>query len=165
MNERRATASPTLQRRRVRLAAAVVRAWTQVYTWGLARSARDARREEIESDLWESVHDPDVDRETLALQIWARLLAGVFDDVRWRAAQVIDFGPYAWRVAASLALALLLGLWLVRAATPPVLETPPAPRRLDSPVLMDPPPPPPPPPPPCAPPGFPQDPGFRCSRQ
>ena len=146
----------------VRIAAAVVRGWTQLYTWGLPQSARDARRDEIDSDLWESVHDPAGDRDTLALHIWARLVGGMFDDVRWRAAQVSGAGPYAWRVGASLVLALLLGLWLIRAATPPVVEPPPAPRLV--PVLMDPPPPPPPPPPPCAPPGFPEDPRFRCTK-
>ena len=151
-----------MSHRPVRIAAAVVRGWTQLYTSGLPASARDARRDEIDSDLWESVHDPAGDRDTLALHIWARLLGGMFDDVRWRAAQVIDFGPYAWRVGASLVLAVLLGLWLITAATPPVVEFPPAPKF--PPVLMDPPPPPPPPPPPCAPPGFPSDPRLPCTR-
>jgi hypothetical protein len=153
--------------RRVRIATAVVRGWTQLYTSGLAQSARDARREEIDSDLWESVHDPAADPDTLALHIWARLLGGLFDDVRWRAAQVIDFGPYAWRVGASLVLALLVGLWLINAASPRLPEPPAAPR---FPPLIDPPPPPPPPPPPCAPPGFPSagssasEPGVKCTR-
>jgi hypothetical protein len=39
---------------------ACVRRWTCVYTWRLPPAVRDARREEIESDLWESSHDPDM---------------------------------------------------------------------------------------------------------
>ena len=41
----------------LRGAIAAVRAWTTLYTCGLPTGQRDARREEIESDLWESVHD------------------------------------------------------------------------------------------------------------
>ena len=36
----------------VRVATAAVRAWTRLYTWCLPTDARDARRREIESDLW-----------------------------------------------------------------------------------------------------------------
>jgi hypothetical protein len=41
----------------VRLASALVRAWTIAYTWRMEPVHRDARRAEIESDLWESAHD------------------------------------------------------------------------------------------------------------
>jgi hypothetical protein len=144
------------------VASAVVRAWTQLYTSGLPKDVRDGRRDEIESDLWESAHDPYVSQNTLALQIWARLIGGIFDDVRWRATQAADVGRYAWRVAASLVLAMLITLWLMRDATSSALPLPPVPQFRVKPVRMDPPPPP--PPPPCLPPGFPQDPGANCMR-
>jgi hypothetical protein len=40
-------------------AASLVRSWTWLYTCGLPAAVRDARRAEIESDLWEFFHDPD----------------------------------------------------------------------------------------------------------
>jgi hypothetical protein len=144
----------------VRVAIAAVRAWTRLYTCGLPKADGAARRDEIESDLWEGTHDPDRDRGRLPLQIWARLVCGVFDDVRWRAAQVTDAGVYAWRLAVTLVLAMLLGLWLVNAATPPPWQAPPPPQ--PGPVLLDVPPPPP-PPPPCLPAGL-RDPGVKCVR-
>ena len=57
----------------LRGAIAAVRAWTTIYTSGLPSEQRDARREEIDSDLWESVNDTASARRTLALQIVARL--------------------------------------------------------------------------------------------
>ena len=146
----------------VRVAAAAVRAWTRLYTCGLPDAPRQTRRDEIESDLWESTHDREADRDGLAMQIWGRLLNGMFDDVRWRAAQIDGIGVYAWRVAVTLTLAALLGLWLTRAAAPPVWQPPPPPYQR-GPLLIDPPPPPP-PPPPCLPEGFKQDPGVKCVR-
>ena len=68
----------------LRAATAAVRAWTTLYTSGLPIEQRDARREEIDSDLWESVNDPASDRRSLALQIAARLIAGIPDDLGWR---------------------------------------------------------------------------------
>ena len=65
-------------------AIAAVRAWTKLYTSGLPSRQRDVRREEIDSDLWESVNDTTSDRRTLALQIVARLVVGIPDDLGWR---------------------------------------------------------------------------------
>lgn len=84
--------------------------------------------------------------DTVALETWIRLVSGVFDDLRWRSSQSSGPGSYAWRVAVTLSLAAILGLWLVSAATPPAWQPPPPPRFLNGPVLMDLPPPPPPPP-------------------
>lgn len=148
----------------VRVATAAVRAWTRLYTWGLPTDACDARRQEIESDLWESTHEVDTDGALPAQDIWMRLAGGLVDDVRWRAAQDTHAGPYAFRVGITLGLATVIALWMVNAATLPAGQPrPPVPPRLDvTPVLARQPPPP--PPPPCLPPSFKQDPGFRCLR-
>jgi hypothetical protein len=58
----------------------LVRWWTRAYTCGLPRQVRDARRAEIESDLWESAHDA----SEAAAQILPRLAFGIVDDLRWR---------------------------------------------------------------------------------
>jgi hypothetical protein len=69
----------------LRLAMTVVRAWTRVYTYGLPPAERIARRAEIDSDLWESKHDPDASRGGwAAMQVLARLLIGIPDDLAWR---------------------------------------------------------------------------------
>jgi hypothetical protein len=153
-----------MNRRAVRVAMAAVRGWTHLYTWGLEKHAREARRDEIESDLWESAHDGDTEPETLALCVWTRLLGGLVDDVRWRAAQVTGTELYAWRVGTTFALAILIGLWIVKAATLPVgRPRPPLPPKIDvRPMSMRQPPPP--PPPPCLPESFKQDPGVPCIR-
>lgn len=62
---------------------AMVRAWTRTYTWNLEPAVRDARRAEIESDLWEQTRSTDV-RLRIALEILGRLLLGIPDDIRWR---------------------------------------------------------------------------------
>jgi hypothetical protein len=62
-------------------AIAATRLWTRLYTAGLPREVRESRRAEIESDIWESLHDPTASGP----QILLRLAAGVLDDVSWRA--------------------------------------------------------------------------------
>jgi hypothetical protein len=81
------------------LATRLVRAWTRVYTFGVPPAERSARRAEIESDLWELEHDPDM-RGRAAAQVLARLLLGIPDDLAWR----LDVGAAA-RVAPGRALA------------------------------------------------------------
>ena len=71
--------------RPLRLAVAVVRAWTRVYTSGTESMTAERRRAEIESDLWELQDDPGAARGlSPAVQVLARLIAGVGDDVWWR---------------------------------------------------------------------------------
>ena len=60
--------------------AVLVRVWTYLYTFALPSEIRDRRRSEIESDVWESEHDPDVPHHALVL----RLLRGMPADVLWR---------------------------------------------------------------------------------
>jgi hypothetical protein len=150
----------------LRAAIAAVRGWTKLYTWNLPEEQRDARRGEIDSDLWESVNDAAADRGSLALHIAARLIAGIPDDLGWRRECAATAAAWRWRVALTVIAVAILGLWLVGERTtsaqlPDVPESlrisPHGVRYIDAPT------PPPPPPPPCPPPAFPQPPG-RCSR-
>jgi hypothetical protein len=119
------------------MSAWLVRAWTNVYTFALPADIRERRRAEIESDLWESAHDPDVPRHAVML----RLLRGMPADLLWRIE--ITPGPEQARVAVGLlgAAIMLAMVWaFVRPTAPP-----PAPRRpIQINLRLTPPPPPPP---------------------
>ena len=149
-----------MSRHFLRTAAAAVRLWTRIYTWRLPPQQRQARLDEIESDLWESIHDPDVETgSSLPLEMLGRLLFGMPDDVSWRFEQRPEAGPLrpalvvaTLAVAAGVTAAILLG---ANAVPPPA----PGPPRVSQ---RRAPPPPPPPPPPCAPPAFPREPGREC---
>ena len=69
----------------------LVRNWARVYTFGLPSEIREARRGEIESDLWEHINDAELGRDApspfCALHALIRLLAGVPDDLLWRIEQ------------------------------------------------------------------------------
>ncbi len=69
----------------------LVRNWARMYTLGLPSEIREARRDEIESDLWEHAHDLELGREGpapfCALHALIRLLTGVPDDMLWRIEQ------------------------------------------------------------------------------
>ena len=129
-----------------RFAARVVRLWTRIYTWRLPPALRDARREEIESDLWQSEHDPDTGSHLFAL---TRLVLGVPDDLGWRLEQEGTMSRFMkLRIAIAAVMALGLALWVVFAATlsqvsPP--DAPPSPVSAGIGYLPAPPPPPPPP--------------------
>jgi hypothetical protein len=54
--------------------------WTATYTRGLPSPSGDRRRKEIESDIWEHLHDPQIaNREVIG-----RSLRGIPSDVWWR---------------------------------------------------------------------------------
>jgi hypothetical protein len=131
----------------------MVRAWTVVYTWRMSAALREARRRELESDLWESDYDPDAaSGVVLAFQIVARMLIGIPDDLAWRIEHLQAAHGSRRRIALVIGVGSMVALWLVLAAgtsaLPPLPAAPPFPRRTELP------PPPPPPPPPCAPPAF-----------
>jgi hypothetical protein len=130
-----------------RASIAVALVWVRLYTWRMPRAAREARIAEIESDLWESARD-DSRAGALPIQIAARLLMGIPDDLRWRAEQVTPSQGARLTLALGIATAALLGVVWVGLAVGRV-ESPPVP---DAPDLRwrpkNPPPPPPPPPPP-----------------
>jgi hypothetical protein len=60
-----------------------VRLWTRIYTAGLPAESAARRRLEVDSDLWELQSDPHPGMLP-AVQVFARLLAGVADDLQWR---------------------------------------------------------------------------------
>ena len=137
----------------LRVAVAAVRGWTRIYTWRMEPSLRDARRAEIDSDLWECQTDDRTPR-VLVLQLAGRLVAGVFHDLQWRIEQVSDRRRTARRlILVTLgAGGLATCLWIALATSSAEMPEPPAApplvaRRTHYPV------PPPPPPPPCPPPG------------
>lgn len=69
------------------LAASVTRAWIRLYTIGMPLDLREARRLEIEADLWEHRQDAGrhgVPRVACAAEMLLRALAGVPDDLTWR---------------------------------------------------------------------------------
>ena len=81
------------------LAVSAVRGWTRLYTCGLPPDLRDRRRDEVESDLWESVQDGHSDR-ALAWHLWGRLIGGLVDDLGWRSEQTVGVLPLVsgwWR--------------------------------------------------------------------
>ena len=67
-----------------------VTGWVRIYTAGLPGEARDARRAEIESDLWEHVAfawSGGVAASAIRAQIVARCVLGMWSDLAWRRAQ------------------------------------------------------------------------------
>ena len=69
------------------LASAVVRAWAFVYTIGAGASIRQARRDEIASDLFEHAREGTTDGiapRVIAGQMLARCFLGIGADVSWR---------------------------------------------------------------------------------
>jgi hypothetical protein len=144
----------------VRVAIALVRWWTAVYTWRLPAKVRNARRAEIDSDLWEC-RDAGPVSARLPIQIVCRLLLGIPDDLGWRrehrraprlAMQM------AWALAMTVMVVAVLGvIWAGRVQTLPRPE-PLRSARDSNPV------PPPPPPPPCNPPGSRPPPISPCTR-
>lgn len=66
---------------------ALVRAWVRLYTGGLRAEVRDTRRAEIESDLWEHVHDErarGLRPLPITLHVIGRMLRGLPADLSWR---------------------------------------------------------------------------------
>jgi hypothetical protein len=65
----------------------MARSWVALYTRGLADEVREARRSEVESDLWEQQWfaarrgDPAL---ATAIEILARMLFGILADLAWR---------------------------------------------------------------------------------
>ena len=65
--------------------AGLVRRWVALYTAGLPADIRDARREEIEDDLWCQAHE--VDPEVASDGVLGRLVFGLWADITWRLEQ------------------------------------------------------------------------------
>jgi hypothetical protein len=128
-------------------AIALVRWWTQIYTWGMPAEARASRIAEIESDLWECRREHGASGAT-AMQILLRLVLGAVDDLVWRT--TFDFATYpgrrqAWAFTAMFALVTLIAAaaWVASIVSASELPTPPRVMHF----MPSPQPPPPPPPP------------------
>jgi hypothetical protein len=134
--------------RALQLAIALVRLWTRVYTARMSPELREARRAEIESDLWESQHDP-VPRRDLhpIVHVLVRLARGVPDDLRWRATHAsIGVRPVQTIVVLTGVVLFLAALWIFELVRTADLSLPSAPPPRFTTTLPPPPPPPAPPP-------------------
>jgi hypothetical protein len=133
------------------VSSAIVRGWTRLYTWRLPALARDTRRAEIDSDLWEYSQDRGAEPGVAsalasALHVIARLIAGIPDDVSWRVSHApLRTGPMRAAISLTAAAMTVLAAWVYVVAAPMEL---PSPAPLVRVVDVYPPPPPPPPPPP-----------------
>lgn len=70
------------------LAVKSVRRWAQLYTRGLPVEHRERRRLELESDMWEHLHD--LDEPATGRAVFGRFLRGIPADVRWRYRTLLD---------------------------------------------------------------------------
>jgi hypothetical protein len=70
------------------VAVRVVRRWARVYTRGLPVDDRERRRLELESAVWEHLHDPD--EVATGRAVFGRFLRGIPADVRWRYRTLLD---------------------------------------------------------------------------
>lgn len=100
-------------------ALAIVRGWTRLYTAYMEPPARDARRAEIESDLWELHEDArrrGASPEAIAVHMLLRLVFGLVDDVAWRAEQV-SVPPHIVKQALwAAAVASIAFVWYLASA-------------------------------------------------
>lgn len=126
------------------LATGLTRAWTRLYTAGLPDPLRGRRRAEIESDLCDlagEVRGGRTSETAAALQVLARCVFGVADDVAWRLDEAPPRPvpvPLLW-TGAVMVVAMALGAWLATATR--IELPPPAPMM----TFVEAPPPPPPP--------------------
>jgi hypothetical protein len=92
----------------------LTRLWVRGYTWGVADRVGSARRDEIDSDMWEMLNDRD-DHVPVpsATVVFLRWLAGIPADLAWRVDQFSLEQQLAVRrvLAFGAALALVALLW------------------------------------------------------
>ena len=103
-------------------ASAIVRQWTRLYTWRLPPAVRDARRAEIESDLWEfssELKSGHVSSSAAAIALLERLRRGIPDDLTWRLAEGggLFARPRSMWVLVASTIAVVTALWAVHALT------------------------------------------------
>jgi len=121
----------------------IVRGWTRLYTLRMPAAEQTARREAIDSDVWEQLHDaPDGGDLRTALHLLGRTVCGVPDDLRWRV-EYVQNPSLRYAALALTVLAIVVVAILSSAGALPPLPRAEAPAIL----ILDTPPPPPPPPP------------------
>jgi hypothetical protein len=123
-----------------RFAVASTRLWTACYTLQLPGDIAAARRNEVEADLWEAA------RDLPFWQLMTRLVAGIPDDLAWRAAQQTVRPELTWTAFTTAGVMMTAALWT--AVTLGAAQAPPPPPPPPAPTFRVAPPPPPPPPPP-----------------
>ena len=88
---------------------AIIRGWTRCYTWRASEPAVTERRREIDSDLWESLHDRANDSAgAVARALLRRLVAGLADDVAWRLEQLDGESAFRMRRVVAVAASMVL---------------------------------------------------------
>ena len=100
----------------------LVRSWSRAYTTGLHPEVRRRRRSEIESDIWESLHDPERTDAT-AMQIFLRFARGMPADLLWRLDHILTGEQLMWRKLVLLCLAattLTVMVWSVSPRVEPL---------------------------------------------
>jgi hypothetical protein len=131
------------------LAVVLLRSWTRAYTRGTHAEVRRRRCAEIESDLWEALHDPE-NADATGVHILIRLARGMPADLSWRLEHAFGGQQFMWRKLALLciAAATVVAIFsLSRLSEPlslPNLPAEPVPNYVEK--RRGPPPPPPPPP-------------------
>jgi hypothetical protein len=101
-----------MRRRFLECAVGLVRSWTRAYTTGMGAEVRRRRCAEIESDIWESLHD--TESGASGLHIVARFARGMPADVLWRLEHAMAGGQRMWRTLAFLCIAaatVMVMLW------------------------------------------------------
>ena len=88
----------------------LTRLWVRAYTWGLPSRIGVARRDEIESDMWEMLNDrDDGGRPPTASAVFLRWLAGMPADLAWR----LELSSFDQQLAVRRVLAFGAALALV----------------------------------------------------
>jgi hypothetical protein len=99
------------------LVVALIRGWTRCYTWRVPDASAVERRAEIESDLWESLHDRVAESTwRISCALLSRLVAGLADDVAWRL-EMLD-GETAFRTRRAVAMTVSIVLVAATLAVP-----------------------------------------------
>jgi hypothetical protein len=109
----------------VTTAVGLTRLWTRLYTCGLPLDERQARRDEIDSDLWESQHDltnSGSRGHSVAAHIVVRLALGVPHDVVWRFEQFTVHTPVWWMKAAATVIVVAAVATFVASASSPTVD-------------------------------------------
>jgi hypothetical protein len=98
------------------IALAATRRWLDLYTRGLPGRVAEERRAEVESDVWEMLHDAEfTQRADLAREAVSRLIRGVPSDIGWRMDNADGREQFWTRRCIALAAATIVALsvWAV----------------------------------------------------
>ena len=134
--------------RLVTMAVGLTSLWTRLYTFRLPDDLRNARRAEVESDVWEWCHDAQArgpGRPTV-MHVLARLICGMPDDLSWRIEHALIPRGAVWGMTAAGLGVLCASVWVLAWMNDPEIPRPPAAPTLRMEAFLAPPPPPPPPP-------------------